>query len=220
MSENMQSNVQLENGNGSITFAADVVATIAGLAATEVEGVASMSGGTTGLADILSRRMQPARALTKGVRVELNETSVSVHVTIIVEYGSPVPEVAANIQENIKKAIETMSGLAVTSVDVHVQGVSFERENRTAVELEMKQRLMLQKKQDEDRARAGEADEVRPDAPQPDDIGGMADEAAGDEPGDDFDIDLPDEGAADEDRKFDDQPDEAQESGDRPDDQP
>lgn len=151
MNENLPTNVQLDaNGNGSVSFATDVIATIAGLAATEVEGVASMFG-SSGLADILTRKMQPARTLTKGVKVELTGETVSVNIAFVVEYGSPVPEVAAGIQENVKKAIETMSGLSVSNVDVQVQGVSFERENRAAAELEMKQRLMLQKQQEGER---------------------------------------------------------------------
>ena len=150
MNENMTTNVQLDaDGKGTVTFATDVVATIAGLAATEIEGVASMVGSSSsGLAEIF-KRGQNTRSLTRGVRVELNENTVAIHLTIVVDYGSPVPEVARNIQENVKKAIENMSGLEVTSVDVMVQGVSFEKENRAAAEIEAKQRLMLQKQQEE-----------------------------------------------------------------------
>ena len=93
MNENLPTNVQLDsNGNGTVSFATDVVATIAGLATTEVEGVASM-WSTTGLADMLTRKMQPARNLTRGVRVEINGDSVAVNVSIVVDYGFPVPEV-------------------------------------------------------------------------------------------------------------------------------
>jgi len=150
MNENMTTNVQLDaDGKGTVTFATDVVATIAGLAATEVEGVASMVGSSSsGLAEIF-KRGQNTRSLTRGVRVELNDNTVAIHLTVVVDYGSPVPEVAKNIQENVKKAIETMSGLEVTSVDVLVNGVSFEKENRAAAEIEAKQRLMLQKQQEE-----------------------------------------------------------------------
>lgn len=146
MSENMPTNVQLDaNGKGTVTFATDVIATIAGLAATEVEGVANMVGGSTsGLAEIF-RRGQNARSLTRGVRVELNENCVALHLTIVVDYGMPVPQIAKGIQENVKKAIETMSGLDVHAVDVHVSGVSFEREQRAAAELEEQRRKMLEK---------------------------------------------------------------------------
>jgi uncharacterized alkaline shock family protein YloU len=159
MNENQPTNVQLDaNGKGTVTFATDVVATIAGLAATEVEGVASMVGSSSsGLAEIF-KRGQNTRSLTRGVRVELNDNqTVSIHLTIIVDYGAPVPRVAKGIQENVKKTIENMSGLEVTEVNVHVHGVSFEKENRAAAEIEAQQRLMLQKEQEEKQAKAAEA---------------------------------------------------------------
>lgn len=149
MSDNLPTNVQLDsNQNGSVSFATEVIATIAGLAATEVEGVASMFGGSTSIASIL-RGSQNAKNLTKGVRVELADGKLVVLVSIIVDYGSPIPEVSANIQENVKKAVETMSGLTVSNVDVHVQGLSFDKENRAAAEIEMQQRARLQQQQDQ-----------------------------------------------------------------------
>ena len=142
MSENFQPDVKLdENPNGTVSFATDVVATIAGLAATEVEGVASMSSQSTGFADMFSRKN--ARNFTKGVRIDLDGNKVTVDITIVVEYGSPVPDVARSIQENVKKAIETMSGLDVHAVDVHVSGISFEREQRTTAELNEQQNRIL-----------------------------------------------------------------------------
>ena len=155
MTENLPTNVRLDaNGKGTVTFATDVVATIAGLAATEVEGVANMGGSTpSGLAEIF-KRGQSTRSLTRGVRVELSDNSVAVHLTIVVDYGMPIPQVAKGIQENVKKAIEMMSGLEVTDVNVYVQGVSFEKENRAAAEIEAHQRLMLQQRQEEDAAKA------------------------------------------------------------------
>lgn len=147
MNENYPSDVRLdENPDGTVSFATDVVATIAGLAATEVEGVSSMSSPSSGLADMFSRRS--TRNFTKGVRVDLDGNMVTVDITIVVEYGSPVPDVARGIQENVKKAIETMSGLTVHSVDVHVSGVSFEREQRAAKELDEQQRKMLEQTED------------------------------------------------------------------------
>lgn len=143
MSENYPSDVKLdENPDGTVSFATEVVATIAGLAATEVEGVASMSSPSSGLADMFSRKN--ARNFTKGVRIDLDGNMVTVDITIVVEYGSPVPDVARGIQENVKKAIETMSGLNVHSVDVHVNGISFEREQRAAKELDEQQKKMLE----------------------------------------------------------------------------
>ena len=143
MAENNAPEVKLnENPEGTVSFATEVVATIAGLAANEVEGVASMTSANSAFADILSRKS--SRNYTKGVKVDITDNRVTVDVTIVVEYGSPVPDVARNIQENVKKAIETMSGLDVHNVDVHVQGVSFERENKAAAELSEQHKKLLE----------------------------------------------------------------------------
>ena len=196
MNENQPTNVQLDaNGKGTVTFATDVVATIAGLAATEVEGVASMVGSSSsGLAEIF-KRGQNTRSLTRGVRVELiDNTSVSIHLTIIVDYGAPVPRVAKGIQENVKKTIENMSGLEVTEVTVHVHGVSFEKENKAAAEIEAQQRLMLQKEQEEKQAKAAEAAEpAEQSAEQP-----AAEPAAEEEDEGEYVLDLGDEPEMDE----------------------
>lgn len=109
---------------GKLTFADEVVAIIAGLAATEVKGVAAMSGSMAGgIAEKLGRKN-----LTKGVKVEVGEKEAAIDLYIIVDYGVRIPEVAWNIQENVKKAVETMTGLSVVEVNVHVQGVNFDRE--------------------------------------------------------------------------------------------
>ena len=166
MSEKYQPDVKLdENPNGTVSFATEVVATIAGLAATEVEGVASMTSQSNGFADMFSRKN--TRNFTKGVRIDLDGNKVTVDITIVVEYGSPVPDVARSIQENVKKAIETMSGLDVHAVDVHVSGVSFEREQRTNAELEEQRRKMLAKSEEEETEAPEEpaAEETEADEP-------------------------------------------------------
>ena len=160
MVENNPSDVKLdENPDGTVSFATDVVATIAGLAATEVEGVASMSSPSSALADMFSRKN--TRNFTKGVRIDLDGNCVTVDVTIVVEYGSPVPDVARSIKENVKKAIETMSGLTVHSVDVHVSGISFERDQRAAKELDEQQKKMLERAKAETEAPAAEPEKVQ-----------------------------------------------------------
>lgn len=110
---------------GTITYANEVIAIIAGVAANEIEGLAGMctSGG---LGDIISKN----RNITRGVKVELGTEEVSVDLYTIVEYGQPIQKVAGEVQENVRKNIEAMTGLKVVSVDVHVQGVSFEKEKR------------------------------------------------------------------------------------------
>ena len=113
-----------EKGNslGSIRIADEVVEVIAGLAASEVAGVVSMSGGLVGdLANMLGRSKNPS----KGVKVEVGEHEVSVELNIVVEYGVAIAQVAANVQSAVKEAIESMTGLRVTHANVHVQGVNF-----------------------------------------------------------------------------------------------
>lgn len=109
---------------GTIKIANEVVAIISGLAATEVEGVAGMSGGIAGgIADMLGRKN-----LSKGVKVEVGDSETSVDIFVIVDYGSSIPDVAWNIQDNVRKAIESMTGLNAVEINVHVQGVDFESE--------------------------------------------------------------------------------------------
>ena len=108
-----------EEQNGSISFANDVVATIAGLATVEIEGVAGMSGGFSGgLAELLGKKN-----LTKGVKVEIGTEECAVDLYIVVEYGSNIPDMCKNIQENVRKAVETMTGLRVIETNIHIQGV-------------------------------------------------------------------------------------------------
>ena len=108
-----------EEQNGSISFANDVVATIAGLATIEIDGVAGMSGGLSGgLAELLGKKN-----LTKGVKVEIGKEECAVDLFLIVEYGSNIPEMCKNIQTNVRKAVETMTGLRVVETNIHIQGV-------------------------------------------------------------------------------------------------
>jgi len=117
-------NTEVEN-TGTITYANEVIAIIAGVAANEVEGIAGMCTAG-GISDILGRN----RNITKGVKVEIGTEEASVDLYVIIEYGTPIQKAASDCQENVRKAIETMTGLHVVRVDVHVQGVSFEQENK------------------------------------------------------------------------------------------
>lgn len=106
---------------GAIRIADEVVSIIAGLAATEIEGIAGMSGGLVGgIAEMLGKKN-----FAKGVKVEVGEKEAAVDLYIIVKYGVRIPDVAISVQENVKKAIETMTGLSVVEVNIHVQGVGF-----------------------------------------------------------------------------------------------
>lgn len=119
--------VDLQNG-GTITYANEVIATIAGVAANEIDGIAGMcvSGG---FSEILGRN----RTITKGVKVEVGSQEAAVDLYIVVEYGQPIQKVAGEVQENVRKALESLTGLHVVRVDVHVQGVSFEKEKKATL---------------------------------------------------------------------------------------
>lgn len=111
--------IALENSN--IKIADDVVAVIAGVAVSEVQGVYEMSGGFAGgISEVLSGK----KNLAKGIKVEINEKTTKIDVNIIVEYGTRIPDVAFEIQNKVKKTVETMTGLTVSEVNVHVQGVN------------------------------------------------------------------------------------------------
>lgn len=114
------------NEMGSIKITDEVIAIIAGIAATEIPGVSGMSGGIAGgIAEALGRKN-----LSKGVKVEAGEKQAAIDLYIIVEYGFRIPEVAWSIQEKVKKAVEEMTGLNVVEVNIHIQGVNIEREHK------------------------------------------------------------------------------------------
>lgn len=109
--------------SSNITYNNEVVAIIAGLAANEVEGIA-------GMCSVSGSIMSKNRNVTKGVKVEVGTEEVAVDLYVIVEYGIPIQRAAGDAQENVRKAIESMTGLHVVRVDVHVQSVSFEQDKK------------------------------------------------------------------------------------------
>ena len=114
-----------EENIGVVKISDEVVSVIAGLAATEVPGVAGMSAGLVGgIADMLGRKN-----LAKGVKVEVGEKEALVNLYIIAEFGVNIRDVATNIQEKVRESIETMTGLKVVEVNVHVQGVELESDD-------------------------------------------------------------------------------------------
>jgi len=111
---------------GSIQIAPEVIEIIAGLATIEVEGVTGMSGGfASGVAELLGRKN-----LSKGVKVEVGQREAAVDVSIVIEYGRRIPEVAAEVQANVKHAIQSMTGLNVVEVNVHIHDVMFKGQER------------------------------------------------------------------------------------------
>lgn len=128
MNENLPINVDESQENGAISYANDVIATIVGVATAEVDGIAGLAGSSS-ISNLLSTR-NANKSLSKGVKVEVGAEEVAVDVSVIVDYGTPIQKVGHNVQENVRKSIESMTGLHVIKVDVHVVGVSFERENK------------------------------------------------------------------------------------------
>ena len=129
----MEENKNVENGevveleqeikteDEGIQISNDVVAVIAGVAVSEVQGVSGMSGGFAG---VITEVLSGKKNLAKGIKVEIDDSKVKIDVNIIVEYGSRIPDVAFEIQNRVKKSVENMTGLKVEEVNVHVQGVN------------------------------------------------------------------------------------------------
>ena len=128
MSENNMT-IDIEKGQdkGQITYANEVIATIVTVATTEVEGISGIAGtGSSTISGILAKGSKTPRS----VRVDMVGEDVNVDVSVTVDYGMPIQKVGRNAQENVRKSIESMTGLHVDKVDLHVVGVSFEKENQ------------------------------------------------------------------------------------------
>ncbi len=108
-----------EDKLGKVKIADEVVAIIAGLAATEVEGVSSMAGNITN--ELVSRLGM--KNLSKGIRVEVKDGVVRVDVALNIAYGYAIPEVSTKVQEKVKIAIENMTGLEVSGINVRIASV-------------------------------------------------------------------------------------------------
>lgn len=116
----MEENNKEEIDMGIVKISDEVVGVIAGLATTEIKGIVGMSTGITGgITQILSGK----KNLSKGVKVNVGENSASIDLFVVVEYGVKIPELALQVQENVKKTVETMTGLIVSEVNIHVQNV-------------------------------------------------------------------------------------------------
>ena len=121
----------INENDESIKISNDVVASIAGVAVSEVSGVYGMAGGIT---EIFGKK-----GLAKGIKVEVGEKDTKIDVNIIVEYGARIPDVAFEIQNRVKKAVEAMTGLNVSSVNIHVQGINIAEKRGTIDNAENKE---------------------------------------------------------------------------------
>ena len=123
--ENRGNYKKLNDGNlGEVKIADEVVAIIAGLAATEVEGVEAMAGNITN--ELVSKLGM--KNLSKGVKVEVTAQTVTVDMTLTMKYGYSIPETSKTVQEKVKAAIENMTGLSVAEVNVRIAGVNINQE--------------------------------------------------------------------------------------------
>ncbi|MDO5300382.1 MAG: Asp23/Gls24 family envelope stress response protein [Clostridia bacterium] len=134
MNENVTIDMVKDQESGQITYANEVIATIVSVATTEVEGISGIAGASA-ISGILAKGKTP-----RGVKVDVDGQNVDVDVSVTVDYGMPIQKVGRNAQENVRKSIESMTGLHVEKVDLHVVGVSFEKENQ---EMQQSQKLAL-----------------------------------------------------------------------------
>ena len=127
--ENVEETQQESTVNkGNVKISTEVVATIAGIAANEINGVSGMCGNIAGgIAELLGSKKSPE----KGVKGEITEESAVIDLYIVVEYGIRIPDLAWELQENVKASVESMTGLSVNKVNIHVDGVSFEKEKKS-----------------------------------------------------------------------------------------
>ena len=107
---------------GQVQIADEVIAVIASIAATEVEGVAKMSGNIT--SEIAA--MVGMKNLSKGVKVRIDEDKVDITISLIMDYGVSIPAVSREVQDRVKNSIETMTGLEVSEVNVRIAGIQMQ----------------------------------------------------------------------------------------------
>ena len=123
MAENRKAYMIKEDNLGEVHIADEVIAIIAGLAATEVEGVSSMAGNITN--ELVSRLGM--KNLSKGIKVEIENDTVRVDVALNISFGYVIPDVSAKVQERVKSAVENMTGLKVESVNIRIAAVDMKK---------------------------------------------------------------------------------------------
>ena len=129
--EEVKEEISIVADNNGVKISDEVVAVISGIAVSEVPGVSEMAGGFAGgITEVLSGK----KNLAKGIKVEVGDKETKIDVNIIVEYGVRIPDVAFEIQNRVKKAVEQMTGLNVAEVNVHVQGVNTDSKDELKTE--------------------------------------------------------------------------------------
>lgn len=124
MSENILEMNQGNNGHGKVEIAPEVIEVIAGIAAAEIEGVSQMRGNfAAGVVERLGKKNHG-----KGVKVELSDEGIKVDVYCILKFGVSIPNVAQQIQDNIRQALLNMTALEPVEVNIHIVGIQFENQ--------------------------------------------------------------------------------------------
>lgn len=113
---------------GNIKISVEVVAKIASIAATEIDGVSCMRSN---FVNEVAQKLGAKKSGTQGVKVEIADEMATIDLYLVVDYGVKIPELAWNVQEKVKESVEAMTGLAVTAVNIHIEGINFERDTET-----------------------------------------------------------------------------------------
>ena len=134
MEENNDDAIKMndQKQESQIKISNDTIATYAGIAISEVNGVYGMTGGFAGITEAISGK----KNFAKGIKVDVEEDKIKIDVNIIVEYGARIPDVAFDIQTRVKNSVEAMTGMKVLEVNVNVQGVHAINEKEEAQEEE------------------------------------------------------------------------------------
>lgn len=119
--QNVDSSVEID---ANLNISEDVIGIIAGLAASEVEGIAGM---TLGFVDGLNQILGGNKKYSKGVKIELDGRKVTIDLYVNIKYGVRIPDVAFAAQNSVKSAVENMTGLDVVAVNINVQGITFDK---------------------------------------------------------------------------------------------
>ncbi|MBA4508872.1 Asp23/Gls24 family envelope stress response protein [Clostridium sporogenes] len=130
----MEENIKNEIDMGIVKISDEVVGVIAGLAATEIKGIVGMSSGVVGG---ITQILKGKKNISKGVKVNVGEESATIDLYVVVEYGVKIPEVAQKVQEDVKRSVETMTGLTVSSVNIHVQNVMIPKMDKELEDIDL-----------------------------------------------------------------------------------
>ncbi len=121
----MDKSYEINVNAGNVKISEEVIATISQIAVSEIDGIIGTGGSFAGeIKQILSKKTMTG----KGVKVQIEENDVTIDINVIVKYGTKIPEAAWEIQESVKKNVESMTGLSVSKVNVHVTGIEAEKE--------------------------------------------------------------------------------------------